>query len=101
MERKQTPWDFGRGDGAYRLAPFAVWDSPARVQEDNSVCGFRSQGLSAHKDLKEHGKRKRVQQGTSHIYPSHQEKQEISQKPPVLVRSCIWVFINETGMLMA
>lgn len=43
------------GVAACLLTPFASWESSARVQEDNSACGFRFHGLSAHKDLTECG----------------------------------------------
>lgn len=41
----------GHGDSC-PLIPFALWESPARVQEDNTACGFGFRGLSAYKNLK-------------------------------------------------
>lgn len=51
IQKKADTEICGHGDSC-PLTPFALWESPARVQEDNTACGFGFRGLSAYKNLK-------------------------------------------------
>lgn len=84
-------------------SPSCLLGQPCQGAEDSSVCGFGFQGLSALMDLKSsREKRKRGPTGyQSHVSLLIKKSKRFPQKPSVLVRNCIWVFINETEMPMA